>query len=402
MATNMALRGSGKTWISVRAWYQGSTPAKYCNFYYDGNWFATEETSNSTNWTTPDVTVNGLSPSTTYKFHAVFKDEKYNIIATTSNFYYTTDDAGSAPASPSNLTVYETTTTSVSVSWDRVDNASAYEVYVNGEYIGLAHNAFYNIDGLYPGGSFYVCVRSLNEYGSSGFTCTYAYTDEEPDTEPPSIWNVSATPVKSGSNYNVKVSWSASDDVGISHHWAYRSPPNIRDYVSIGYELSGSARSYTFTTDGEGNPFKAGNTYYFEIRVVDTSGNLSSQSAGRISVTIQHSRPNDWSWSYSIYSGGEFYDYSSDGITLYLMPAYEWNNFTKRINEFRIYKGLSTYDFTYASSSTSSYDVTNCINEAISAINDMLPTGKMSTISSNSIIYARTFTNLRDKLNSIT
>lgn len=256
------------------------------------------------------------------------------------------------------------------------------------------------LSGLQPGTSYTIRCTISNIVGSSDVVLTAGTStlvDPDIDTERPEIWGVSASQIKSGSNYNVLVTWSASDNEGIDYQWAYRSPPNNTSLTSVGSNLSSSARSYLFTTDANGNSFTAGNTYYFRIRVIDTSGNMSIATDGDTSLTIISSRPNDWNWEYTIQSGGNFY--SQNGKTAYIMRASHWNSFTARINQFRDYKGLSAYSFTSVVSETNATRAV--INQAINAINDMLSIGKMNTLLAGDSVKAQTFIDLRNKLNSI-
>ena len=78
------------------------------------------------------------------------------------------------------------------------------------------------------------------------------------------------------------------------------------------------------------------------------------------------------------------------------MTAYEWNNFTKRINEFREYRGLSQYSFATVSSDGNC--TASIINQAVNAINAM--GFNIATVSSGTV-PANVFIQMRDKLNSI-
>ena len=84
------------------------------------------------------------------------------------------------------------------------------------------------------------------------------------------------------------------------------------------------------------------------------------------------------------------------------MRATHWNEFTARINLFRVdYKGLSSYTFTTATNSTTPTGVRNCINEAINAINPMLPTAKKNTIGAGDKVTAKIFTDFVAKIKLI-
>jgi hypothetical protein len=87
------------------------------------------------------------------------------------------------------------------------------------------------------------------------------------------------------------------------------------------------------------------------------------------------------------------------------MHASEWNNFTARINDFRIYKGLALYSFT-TMYSESEFTKT-IINEALTAIRDMsahFTGGKLvdtNRSTGDSILVASYYTKMVEALNSI-
>ena len=196
------------------------------------------------------------------------------------------------------------------------------------------------------------------------------------------------------------MTWEAYDNVGVVKHWLYRSSPNTQNYVSVGYDVSGSAREFTFTTDADGNLFQSGKTYYFRVRAVDAAGNISTQDSGTKSIYISAARPQNWEWEYTITQGGNFYSVSNK--TAYLMRASHWNAFTSRINEFRIYKGKTAYSFTTATSGMSGSAVTTCVNQAINAINELIDVQyKIANVSAGQKITANTFLAMRNRLNNL-
>lgn len=141
------------------------------------------------------------------------------------------------------------------------------------------------------------------------------------------------------------------------------------------------------------------NTQYVYKALAVNSAGIGFGGAVYFCTLTSIVRPNNWSWSYSIMSGGSVYNTITSGniIIAYIMTAVEWNNFTARINEFRVYKGLSNYSFTLVSSDT------NCthtiINQAITAINAM--GFSITSLSDGVNIPASVFTQMRDNLNSI-
>ena len=113
-----------------------------------------------------------------------------------------------------------------------------------------------------------------------------------------------------------------------------------------------------------------------------------------------YARPLNWYWSYSIYSGGPVYStvHSSGTTIAYIMPYYEWNNFTARVNAFKTYLGHSAFTFTQVSSESSCSPA--IINEAVNAINASYGWQKVTPVSGENI-PASVFIQMRDALNEI-
>lgn len=102
------------------------------------------------------------------------------------------------------------------------------------------------------------------------------------------------------------------------------------------------------------------------------------------------SRPWDWAFYSTIVSGGKI------GLT-----ALEWNNFCARINEFRDYCGLSSYNFTTVVKGKTLISA-SIVNEARTAISAMPHTVSLpSKAASGGTITAYFFNRLVAALNSI-
>ena len=100
-------------------------------------------------------------------------------------------------------------------------------------------------------------------------------------------------------------------------------------------------------------------------------------------------RPWDWAWWSTIKQGGKI------GLS-----AGEWNEFTNRINEFRLYQGLSEYDFTYVSRGDPIS--ASVVNEAYYAIQSLSGHGSLpSRARSGRAITAAFFNDLKDALNYV-
>lgn len=104
---------------------------------------------------------------------------------------------------------------------------------------------------------------------------------------------------------------------------------------------------------------------------------------------VTGTRPDDWEWYSTIEQGAEF-----------SLTAEEWNDFCDRINEFRVYVGLSEYSFTTVRSGHSieaSY-----MRQAISAINDIDGHGTLpAAVNAGNQIKASFFTKLASALNAV-
>lgn len=182
----------------------------------------------------------------------------------------------------------------------------------------------------------------------------------------PSVWGLSSSSVTSTS---ISISWSASNT------------SSFRAYIGSAYNTisSGSTRSHTFSN-------LTPNTTY-NIYVVAYNSTGDSDTSSTISVTTLTNRPTNWSWSTSKTSGGNFN-----------LTATEWNSFTTRINEFRVYKGLSTASFTTAFSGNNF--TATMFNQAKNAIGGMNATG-ITDRSAGQDVLASHLNTLRDKLNEL-
>lgn len=402
----MAYDARTYTSISVHAWYQGTTAVTKC-IIQGPTAAVTLTTSASTNWTTSSVNFTGLAPGQTYPFKAYFYTSSDTLVESSDTFYFTTL-AYSGTTTTINTTAIGETYLNIRAFY-RGNTGVTYCIIScagNGMTISAGGTTYewttdsVTFSGLNPGTSY---TASVTFYNGSGYVASTSgtFTTLAPsDTTPPTVSNVNLTAIPVTNGYNVKMTWAAYDDAGIVKHWLYRSSPNTQNYVSVGYDVSGSAREFTFTTDADGNLFQSGKTYYFRVRAVDAAGNISTQDSGTKSIYISATRPQNWEWEYTITQGGNFYSVSNK--TAYLMRASHWNAFTSRINEFRIYKGKTAYSFTTATSGMSGSAVTTCVNQAINAINELIDVQyRIANVSAGQKITANTFLAMRDRLNNL-
>lgn len=133
-------------------------------------------------------------------------------------------------------------------------------------------------------------------------------------------------------------------------------------------------------------------SYLFRARALKTSNNSSyhpvSDWGGWLTVKNEMARPVNWNWYTAKASGAEFN-----------ILATEWNAFTTKINQFRMYRGLGNATFTSAVRGQPFYFYQ--FNEARNAINSMRSTG-LGTVTTGDVIYASHLNSLSNTLNAIT
>lgn len=173
----------------------------------------------------------------------------------------------------------------------------------------------------------------------------------------------------------------------------YNLSNSAKDYDEFRVDVSGRPSLYWTSINTTTSTYKTmtgltGGTSYTGYGYAKWQGTW--YSTGSVSVTTDapvNPRPSNWSWYSSKNSGSNF-----------SLTANEWNNFTDRINEFRVYKGYSTVSFTYVYSGNivrASY-----FNEAKNAIGAMNATGISNRYVGDEILASHLNT-LRDRLNEL-
>ena len=131
--------------------------------------------------------------------------------------------------------------------------------------------------------------------------------------------------------------------------------------------------------------------YYADVQLNQSLwlGGSSITDGKRFVTLAENTRPANWSWSSTIEKGKPI-----------KVTAVEWNNFCTRINKFRTYKGLTTYNFTTVSKGMSIS--ATIVNQARTAINGITGHGTLpSKAASGGAITASFFNTLKNALNAI-
>jgi len=174
----------------------------------------------------------------------------------------------------------------------------------------------------------------------------------------------------------------------------YASWTDAASNYTLQWRVSGSGSAYSnYNTTGTSYTISGlleATQYEVRVQGYDCNANGCSYSLWDYEYpTTVSERPLNWSWYTSKTSGTNF------NIT-----ATEWNAFCGRINEFRVYKGLSNYSFTSAVSGNNAQ--ASQINQARTAINAMSPpTSVPSSVSGGGNCLPSTVNGLRDSLNSV-
>lgn len=111
--------------------------------------------------------VTGLTPNTTYSFTVQAKDAAGNVSAVSNSLSTTT---APPPSPPTNLTLTQTSMTSVSLSWSPPANladVSGYNVYSGTKLIGTTPSTTFTVSDLLPGKKFTFTVRSKDMANST-------------------------------------------------------------------------------------------------------------------------------------------------------------------------------------------------------------------------------------------
>ena len=228
----------------------------------------------------------GLVAETEYSYQVRAVDSSGNVSAL-SRAASTTTPARPDTMSPTVPTGLSTTAIShrqVDLSWGASsDNVgvSGYEVYRNGAEIASVNATTYSDTGLVAETEYSYQVRAVDSSGnvSALSSAVSAITPAQPDTISPTVpTGLSATPT---SHRQVNLSWGASsDNVGVSGYEIYRNGAEVASVNATTYSDTGLV---------------AETEYSYQVRAVDSSGNvsaLSSAASGDYTGTTRHDSSN--------------------------------------------------------------------------------------------------------------
>lgn len=325
------------------------------------------------------VVFSGLTPSTTYLINS---ESRYYVNGTSLFSSYNSSNAtdqigrsakvsfttSAVPSAPT-ISFSSRTTNSLTFTRGTSSGATSYNSYKGTTLYASGIGTTFTISSLSAGTSYSIGVTAEDSGGSESSINSLIKTTL---CVAPSLTFNSAT-----SN---SLSFTRNNVTGGQTYQIYKNGIYYADSAST-----------TFTVSG----LSGGTSYDIGIAVTNMEGALSATTT--LTETTLSARPTNWTGFVDIISGNSFLSYNSITKVAYPMTAVEWNNFTDKINLFRIYKSLSSYSFTQVSTDTSF--TATIINQAISKINDM--GFSQSTISNVNNISASVFQTMKSNLNSI-
>jgi len=196
------------------------------------------------------------------------------------------DEDTTPPTAPGDLTVTETTDSSISLSWDAAtdDGGSGlahYDVSVDGalDQQVPAGTTTATVDGLDPGTAYDIGVSAVDGAGNESGTVTVTATTGDGDDEAPTVpGDLTATETTRSS---VTVSWDASTDSGGSGVDGYN--------VAVDGEDDHTVEAGTTSTTVE--ELDAETTYELGVSAIDGAGNESDSAV--IEVTTAEGDDSD-------------------------------------------------------------------------------------------------------------
>mgnify|MGYP000008068068 CR=1 FL=1 len=173
------------------------------------------------------------------------------------------------PATPTGLVANAGGTTSITISWNKSEGASGYDIEVDGTAVDNGPGMSYTHTALNPGSTHSYRVRAKNAIGTSGWSSLVTASAQVPPPVPAAPANVKADVVNS---FSTVVSWSASAG-------------------AAGYDIevdgtvidNGSSTVYNHTG------LAAGSTHNYRVRAKNSGG--TSAWSSRVSATTPQAPP---------------------------------------------------------------------------------------------------------------
>jgi endonuclease I/chitodextrinase len=188
---------------------------------------------------------------------------------------YTSND-NEAPTTPTNVTLSNSSPSSIDVSWSASsDNVAvtAYEIYVDGSLNGNTSNTNYTISGLNSNTSYAVTILAKDIANNKSAQSTVVNGTTTIDNEAPTVPTSITITNQTGSSF--KANWTASTD----------------NATVVGYDVfvDGTFNASTINTSYSVSDLTASTTFSVTILAKDEADNKSAQSTAVNAVTTDGS-----------------------------------------------------------------------------------------------------------------
>lgn len=228
-----------------------------------------------------EYTVSALTPATRYLFSVRAKDAAGNKSLPSNIVDTVTAKDILAPSIPAGLAAYDTTTTSVRLTWNpSTDNigVAGYVIYNGVDSITTVAATQHILTGLTPATNYTFSIKAKDAAGNKSASSlvisvkTRATADIISPTAPSNLFanNITVTSVKLG--------WSTStDNVGVTGYVIYRGADSVTTVSALECTIIGLLPSTSYT---------------FSIRARDAAGNKSTASLIAIITAVDHAAPS--------------------------------------------------------------------------------------------------------------
>ncbi|MGD0798680.1 MAG: fibronectin type III domain-containing protein [Acidobacteriaceae bacterium] len=246
---------------------------------------------NSSMATAHSVTLNGLSPGTTYNFDVVSAGAA-NVNSTSANQTFTTAAAGATAPNVGFVASYGYTNTSAVITWSTDSPGNTVLAYGTSTALGqfapvqatLSASHGVTLTGLYPGTTYYFVCESTGAGGATGYSATYSFATTGTPTLVPILSNVTSSNLTPSS---ATITWTTNVPSN--------SLVNYGTTTSYGFSVLESTLSTNHSVTLTG--LAPGTNYVFEAVSASPAG-VSTFGANLGGFTI-------WAWGDSQTVGGK-------------------------------------------------------------------------------------------------
>ena len=239
--------------------------------------------TNATLVTSHSITLNGLSPSTTYYFRVTSTDASGNAATSPpttgspASFLTATPDT-TPPMITQVIASPATNGTSATITWttdepsdSRVNyGTSSGSLNLNQSNAALVTSHSITLSGLSPNTTYFFQVRSADASGNAATSpaTPASFQTPAPDTTPPTITQVNASPATNGTSATVTWTTDEPSDSRVNYGTSSGS-------LNLNQSNAALVTSHSITLSG----LSPNTTYFFQVRSADASGNAATSPA---------------------------------------------------------------------------------------------------------------------------